>query len=417
MTTKKWGIAAILIAFPYSPGAWADTSQAIAALKKQHSECTIKPQPGCEKIEELYAALAKEVTRIKSSASPPSQGPVKVGTTQSPGPSRDAFQIGPLFTATTSPSPLCEAVSKALFVRADPLDNFHYFVDYQDPTKPTAADAKGLSINYTDDKVAATRTATINGRISYLLWGEQCGLITKKPYISAAGIAPFISSNGTWTDPPAKKPSNSVDKVGVDFAFSLATTSWYPFIDQYVFISPYHQTDFQSRARLDGVALAWEPVAPTFYLGSGGPVTPNYSFFWQLRPEADFIDVSQSGLTNLAVGRHLWVGETVRGTLGLFPLSRQADAVGWYGLIAGRFSLIGTVENFYDTQTNFWANYYSATLQYKLGPCVKDTSGKDPTAPCSIQGSSSISFEYDRGTDKDALVFTKKYLVKLGFAY
>jgi len=71
-------------------------------------------------------------------------------------------------------------------------------------------------------------------------------------------------------------------------------------------------------------------------------------------------------------------------------------------------------ENYCDTQTRARADYYSATLQYKLGSSIEDSSIKDPNAPCAIQGASSVSFEYDWGTDKDTLVSARKYLIKPG---
>jgi hypothetical protein len=360
------------------------------------------------------AAASKNPQPKKEAAAAPASAPPSEAV-PAPAPAAPK-QIGPLLSVTTSSS--CKTAAKGLFVRADPLDNFHYALDravFSADNDPTAkvADAKGLSVSFTDDKVAASRTAIINGRISYLLMGERCGEATPEPYVSGFGIAPFIASNGTWSDPLPKKQSNNVLKSGMDFQLSHETPDFPLFWTHYFYISPYYQTDYQSRARLDGVALAWEPVAPTIWLGLG-PVSEYASFYWMLRPEVDIIDVSQPGLTNLSVGRHIWAGETVRANLSLFPLTPLRD---WPPLIGGRFSLIGTAENYYDTQTRARANYYSATLQYKLGSCVKDAKSKDPSAPCTLQGASSISFEYDWGTDKDTLVFAKKYLIKLGFAY
>jgi hypothetical protein len=64
---------------------------------------------------------------------------------------------------------------------------------------------------------------------------------------------------------------------------------------------------------------------------------------------------------------------------------------------------------------------YSAALQYKLGECKKATDSSAAAAAaktfCTIQGSSSISIEYDSGTDKDTLVRVKQYLAKLNYAF
>jgi hypothetical protein len=119
-------------------------------------------------------------------------------------------------------NPQCLPSQKTVFVRGDPLDDFHYAID-----PDAAADAKGASISYTDNRATATQNATINGRISYLLVGLQCqqadGANPNSPYVGSVGIAPFISSNGTWMEPPGKTVSNSALKTGIDFQTSLYT--------------------------------------------------------------------------------------------------------------------------------------------------------------------------------------------------
>jgi hypothetical protein len=120
--------------------------------------------------------------------------------------------------------PNCTPANQALFMRSDSLDNFNY-VDQlsskavspdsssngqSDGQSPNAA-AKGASLSYTDNRNAATQTAAINARISYLLIGRvQCkpaeiapgytGDITR-PFIRGFAFAPFVSSDGTWNEP------------------------------------------------------------------------------------------------------------------------------------------------------------------------------------------------------------------------
>jgi hypothetical protein len=311
--------------------------------------------------------------------------------------------------------PNCIPDQKSLFVRGDPLDDFHYLVEY-----PTTADAKGASISYTDNRVTNSQTATINGRVSYLMLGLQCqqseGTSPNSPYVGAIGVAPFISSNGTWMEPPGKTPSNSAIKGGMDFQlgyFTLGNTNQFPFIQrQYFYVSPYYQTDYANLARISGVTLAWEPVAPQLWLDSG-PVTPWFSFFWQFRGEAEFVSVDNHGLTNLVDHHYDWIGETTRANLGLFPVVFANQWPEWLG---GRIALIGTAQYFYDAYSGIAERNYSATIQYKLGQCKKDTT-KSSDLPCAIQGASSVSFEYDWGTDKDTLVTAKQYLLKLNYAY
>lgn len=90
-------------------------------------------------------------------------------------------------------------------------------------------------------------------------------------------------------------------------------------------------------------------------------------------------------------------------------------------LLGRRNDALGTAQYYCDTQTGTEARNNSAGLQYKLGECKKATDNSAAAAAaktfCTIQGSPSISFEYDGGTDKDTLVRVEQYLVKLGYAF
>jgi hypothetical protein len=331
------------------------------------------------------------------------------------------------FPTLVAANPPCVDISKTLFVRADPLDDFHYGFDANPFAGTSAAlgagDAKGATINYTNDRLAAKQTATIDGRVSYLVFGEQCNPLPDPthpygnhdaPYLAGLAVAPFFSSNGTWNEPLPTKLSNSNIKAGSDFMLQSRLEN--PFISTYLYVSPYYQTDYQNRARIEGSVFALEPVIPALRLDSSRP-TPYLSFFWQWRGEVDTVHVTAPGLTNLSIGDHLWIGETVVTNFALFPAGQPLVINKFVeDYIVGRFSLIGTAKTFYDTRTGINADYYTAMLQYKLGEC-KAAGGSDPSSPCAISGSSSISFEYDTGLDKDTLVKTRQYLVKLGFAY
>jgi hypothetical protein len=309
-----------------------------------------------------------------------------------------------------------------VFVRADALDNFHYLIDPANPKGSTAGQASGASVNFTADGQNRSQTATIDGRLSYLIFGDQCTtLLTSQPYVSAVALAPFVSSTGTWNS-PFKKTSNSAVQMGADFQVGLSTTNLPLFLDHFFYVSPYHQTDLRDQADINGVLLAWEAVAPSLYMDYG-PVTPYLSFFWQLRAEAEFVNVNNPGLTGLVKGDHDWFGETVRANLGLFPANPE---IPWPETIVGRISLIGTAQNFYDTVTSKTANYYTAQLQYKLGACKNPQMGATGQSgagntkqsdACAIQGSSAISFEYDWGFDKDTFVYTNQYVIKLSYSY
>lgn len=69
-------------------------------------------------------------------------------------------------------SPGCWDYEKRLFVRADPLDNFYYDLDPN--LKADTAAAKGATASYSNDRLAVTQSATVNGRLSYVLFGQHC---------------------------------------------------------------------------------------------------------------------------------------------------------------------------------------------------------------------------------------------------
>ena len=326
-------------------------------------------------------------------------------------------------------------------MRADPLDNFHYLIVPLSSTASTAdqkggsaASAKGASITYTNDHNADTQTAAVNGRVSYLAVGEYCGAPygdETMPYVHGFGIAPFVDGNGTWNE-PVKKTSTSSLQTGVDFVAGLGFPGQGAFTssEQYLYLSPYHQTDFRDVADVNGVVLAWEPQVLAWRLGVATKATnPYIDFFWQFRAEAQWSDVSKVGYTNLTTGSHELVGDILRANIALLPGSTNEIFGPWMSdWVVGRFTLIGTMEDFRDITGTKSYEYYSASLSYKLGECVvppssdgsSGTTSKPEVASspqCAVSGSSSVSFEYDWGTDINTLVRADQYVLKLSYAY
>jgi hypothetical protein len=239
------GLAAVLIATP-SVAASATGDQADA----KELERLLARAEGCKiDAQDVFCNVVHAHDRAKAPPKAPTHEPAKakVAVTQPTVPSK----IPPLITQPFNPPwlpprnpPWCVANTQGLFVRADPLDNFHYLVD---PTQPSSSDASsssagsatGASINYTNNLMAGTQTATINGRVSYLLFGETpCDAPnTREPFIYGFGLAPFVSSNGTWNE-PIKATSNSSLQTGADFQVAIST-AW-PLLDfNYFYASPY----------------------------------------------------------------------------------------------------------------------------------------------------------------------------------
>lgn len=322
-----------------------------------------------------------------------------------PDPASGVKAAGPAADAPDNP---CD---KRLFIRADPLDNYHYAVAFGADT------AKGATVSYTDDRISSKQSASINALISYVLVAEACTKVDDptRPFIGFA-VAPWFAANGNWDKPFNKKTDLSALKTGADFQLHVSTTQW-ELKDQYFAISPYVQTDFQDIARVSGANFSWEPVIPKLRLGFGAN-NYYYGWFWQFRGEADVRNVSNPGMTGLVKGNYEWLGETARINLALFPLNPPGSP--WSTWLYKRFSLIGTQQYYWDANSGQEVRFYSVTLQYKLSPCKKDKpdpTNPDPYPDCSIQGSSSLSFEYDHGTDKDTMIKANKYLVKLGYSY
>jgi hypothetical protein len=295
---------------------------------------------------------------------------------------------------------------KRLFIRADPIDNFWYGLT----PNGDVSGAKGASISYTEDQLANTKTANINGMVSYLVlpgtprdWG-------------ATALSVWTSGNGSWNDPP-KKVDNSALRVGATGQLRLITAApdETAKITNLLFsVSPYLQTDFRGHERAGGVNLAVEPIWPGIFLGAGKAVQDYFLFYWVARPEIDYLQVTDRGNSNLPKGSHVWVGGVARAYLYLFPFSSFHQ---WDPWLVNRFTLIGTAKYYSDTNSDLLARLYSAELQYNLASCTPKVTSPDEYADCKIPGGSSISFEYNWGIDRETLVKAHKYMVKLNYKY
>jgi hypothetical protein len=279
-----------------------------------------------------------------------------------------------------------------LFIRADSIDNFLYGIT-------PAAKAKGASISYTNDHVAGKQTISVNGMVSYMLYRNLCvdPPYENGSYISGWAVVPFISGNGDFTQPQAKKEQSST-KIGIETQFEvsrgLASLSDFP-LRQVFTLSPYFQTDFRGQASASGLNAYWDLYDARFHLGGYLPSNPYLGWFLQLRGEADLRNVEDPGLTGLSPTSYAWIGGTARLSIFFFPFADNVPEN-----IRNRFSLIAGVNFFHDLRSGMDIHSYTATLKYKLNP----------------EGYSSIGFEYSKGTDKDTLVSADKYMVKLLYA-
>jgi hypothetical protein len=296
-----------------------------------------------------------------------------------------------------------------LFVRANALDNFFYI------TPPGGlTGVQGASVSFTDDRTKPAQTAAVNALVSYLLvppsdsdldvWGENA-------------FAVWGGANGTWNE-PVKRPENTALQFGFDDQLRLRSHDPFSaspnrYWDNYFNVTPFVQTDFPLIERAGGVKASWEPVIPELLLGAG-KANDYYLFYWQFRPTAEYLSVSNPGYTKLTDGSYYWLGYSARGNLQFFPLPTGNT---WFDeWIVNRFALIGTIDQYWDANSSTAVWYTTAQLQYNLGTCNFSAKPDPGTYPnCKIAEGSSISFEYDHGTNKDTLVGARQYLVKLSF--
>jgi hypothetical protein len=213
------------------------------------------------------------------------------------------------------------------------------------------------------------------------------------PFISGYAIAPFVNAQGNFTQPEAKTERSSL-KFGTEAEFEL---SQFILPRQMFTIAPFYQTDFRGIARIDGVSAYWDLFDPKLHLGGyfSTMLEPNLGWFLQIRGETDVLKVSTPGLTNLTKSDYAWIGGTARLNLFFFPYATNVPE-----FLRNRFSFVASVDAFHDMNSGQNITEYTAALAYKI----------------TTDGSSSISLEYDRGTDKDTLNFLNQYLIKLTYA-
>ena len=327
---------------------------------------------------------------------------------KSPGPTVNPSKTpnGPLSPQPPA-SPSSCGLTPYLFVRHDRLDTFQLRED----AVPLSG-AKGASISWTNDQLSGSNSLTVNGRVQYLMFGYD-GLTPCEngnvgnpytpfdPYASHYGyaIAPFVDAQGTINSPAKKTDSNNL-QVGLDAQLSVLGG---PIFDhQYFILTPYYQTDFNGTADIQGIRAGWEPVAPDIHLGGYfGVPNPYVGWFWQLRGEFDEKHVTTVGSTGLALGNYDWFGGTAQLHLQFFPGRKDIDPF-WVSpapALVDRFYSNITFKSYWDAVSERTVSWFEGEVGFNL----------------TSDGKSSVSVKYDKGTDKDTLLATQKYLLTVNY--
>jgi hypothetical protein len=288
-------------------------------------------------------------------------------------------------TVPLKPEPPDPCNPQRFFIRANSLDNYLYGVT-------PASKAKGASVSYTDDLLVGTKSAAINGMVSYVIVRDLCPTTPPGdgPFFSGYSIVPFVNGQGNYTAPRVKT-EHSFLKFGVENEFEVSR--W--FLPRQVFtFAPYVGTDYRGLARVYGANGYWDLYDPDLHLGGYLDTNPYLGWFVQLRGETDIRQVDSTGVTNLTNRDYAWIGGTARLNMYFFPSVGAPE-------FRNRFSFIASASYFNDVRSGMNVGQYSATLKYKITP----------------DGSASIAVEYNHGTNKDTLVKASQYLVSLTYAY
>lgn len=276
-----------------------------------------------------------------------------------------------------------------LFIRKDSIDTFLYGIQSRDK-------AQGASISYTNNEVSKAQTAQIDGFMAYIAAGAVVNPDAGKDYERATfhsyAIAPWISAHGNLNTANTKSERSAL-KTGIDTQFEFAGGL---FDTQAFTLTPYYQSDFRGIARIEGFNAHWDPVLLSAHLGGSRSHSDILDWFWQTRLETDIRKVENAGLTNLATGNYAWVGTTNRLNLFFFPSDRY---VPWF--LADRLSLTVTGQAYTDANSHRSIYRITPEIAYKL----------------SDDGSTSVSLQYDRGTDRDTLTTVNQYVAKLNYKY
>jgi hypothetical protein len=324
----------------------------------------------------------------------------------------DKHQIPPIVPAAAALPDPC-ALGQTFFIRRNALDTFQLGNEFRNDPLPVAK-AKGASFSFTQDQLANTNTATINGRIQAIAFAHDAlstcvdGKVTN-PWATASTsgvllgymIAPFIDMQGT-AGSPRQKGETSALQGGIDMQLAIFRG---PLFDhQYLTLTPYYQTDFRGLADIQGVTAAWTPILPDIHLGGRiGVPDPYVDWFWQFQAAYDERHVTSPGVTGLANRSYQWVGAVAQVHLMLFPdLSAMEPA--WkapFPALLSRFYINGVANYYHDADSGMNIHLFEAELGYNIN----------------TDGSSSISVKYDRGTDKDTLTRMQKYVVSLNYKF
>ena len=279
------------------------------------------------------------------------------------------------------------ARQQGFYLRRDKLDISIYNASID------AAAAEGAAISYTGDRENDTETAEIQALAAWVFARNPCSPVGDapigRPYVSGYAFALSVLGDGTLT--ADRTDEKSVLKPGLDAQIEIANG---PIFDlQYLTATPYYQTDFRGEAQAYGFSASWQPYQLDWRLGGRyTPFSRPFDFFYQLKLEADGLRVNNPGLTDLTADTdYFWLGGTAMLRASLFN-----GLLGW-----DRLLWVTSYTYFDDTNSKQSVRMFTTNLGYNF----------------SKEGKTSISVEYQNGTERDTLEKLNQYLVTLNVKY
>jgi hypothetical protein len=329
-----------------------------------------------------------------------------------------ATQSAPSSEEIVSPADLQQKYKEQiqnLYVRSDPIDAFYYLY----PLAPL--DGRGASVSYTGDRRADTDTFTVRGFTSYVLARDFLEPQDRSPTgpltLTGYAFAPFLFLNGTLREPRPRSERSAL-QAGLDTQFEFWRGGI--FSTQNVGIRPYYQTDFRGFGDIAGVTALWEPYKLDWHLGGRADIAaPKFiGFYWRAVAEANIFHVGNAGLSNFEPDTtYSWLGGTLQ--LRSVFFENMPDVPSW---LCGRVYGNASYERFWNASSSRDVEDFEAELGYILNSaptpsnraCVASPGEFDPSK---YRGKSSLSFVYNKGTDRSTLEKRDQFKVQLSFQY
>jgi hypothetical protein len=264
-----------------------------------------------------------------------------------------------------------------------------------------ASAAEGAAISYTGDRENDTDTAEVHAVAAWVFARNPCSPIGEppigRPYVSGYAFAASVLGDGTLT--ADRTDEKSALKPGLDAQIEIANWPLFPL--QALTATPYYQTDLRGEAQAYGFSASWQPYNLDWRLGGNYfRFSRPFDFFYQVKLEADGLRVNNPGLTSLTADTdYLWIGGTATLRASLFNGLLGWDRLTW----VTSYTYFDDTNSSRDSSKNSSQNIhlFTTNLAYNF----------------TESGKTSISVEYQNGTNRDTLEKLNQYLVTLNVKY